>query len=173
MDYRAQLTAIVGFSMLAGLAGCMPEPQKGVDIPRERVTILPQQGEKYVIRPQDPAFQSLCVGASSQRYLWVNEVSVEPTQVKAGREINHRFVYTLCPQRGASSLTGTLTTEILQGGTVLVTDKVDGYRLGAGQWAVDARVTVPPVASPGPYTLRSSFVGSGASFSGSADFTVY
>lgn len=170
MGHSAKLAAIVLPLVVAGLVGCMPKPQKGVDIPREPMVILPQPGEKYVIRPQDPAFQSLCAGASSSRYLTVNEVSVEPVRIKAGRELNHRFVYTLCSR---SSITGRLTTTISQGGSVILSDPVDGYSLAPGQWAVDARITVPPDAPPGAYTLSMSFAGGGASFSGSADFTVY
>jgi hypothetical protein len=172
MGHSTQLRTIVLVFATLGLASCMPERPKGVDIPREPMVILQAPGEKPQVRPQDPAFQSLCAGASSKRYLWVNEVSVEPNRIKAGRELNHRFVYTLCP-RGVSSVTGTLTTRISQGGTVILTDPVPGYRLSIGQWAVDARITVPPDAPPGAYTLSMTFAGSGASFSGSADFTVY
>lgn len=172
MGHSTQLKAIVLSVAATCLVSCMPERPKGVDIPRESMVILQAPGEKPQVRPQDPAFQSLCAGASSSRYLWVNEVSVEPERIKAGRELNHRFVYTFCP-RGASSITGTLTTKISQGGNVILSDPVPGYRLSIGQWAVDARITVPPEAPPGAYTLSMSFVGSGASFSGSADFTVY
>lgn len=173
MVHSTQLRTVLLPLTVAALAGCMPQPQKGVDIPREPMMILPQPGEKAVVRPQDPAFRALCVSASSRRYLWVNEVSVEPVRVKAGRELNHRFVYTFCPQQGASSITGTLTTSVSQGGAIILTDPVDGYRLGAGQWAVDARITVPADAPPGVYTLSMSFAGDAAAFNGSADFTVY
>lgn len=173
MVHPAQLAAVVLPLSVVALVGCMPQPQKGVDIPREPMVVLPQPGEKAVVRPQDAAFQSLCVSASSRRYLWVNEVSVEPVRVKAGRVVNHRFVYTFCPQFAAASLTGTLTTSITQGGNVILTDPVDGYRLSAGQWAVDAHITVPPDAPPGVYTLSMSFASDAASFNGSADFTVY
>jgi hypothetical protein len=172
MGHQARLKTAVFLVVVVGISGCMPERQKGVDIPREPMVILPQPGAKYVIRPQDPAFQSLCVGASAQRFLTVNEVRVEPARVRAGHDINNRFVYTLCP-RGQSSVTGRLTTTISQGGSVILSEPVDGYRLGAGQWAVDARITVPPEAPPGDYTLTLSFAGGGASFNGSADFTVY
>ncbi|NJO67544.1 MAG: hypothetical protein HC826_00785, partial [Rhodospirillales bacterium] len=54
-------------------------------------------------------------------------------------------------------------------------DPVDGYRLAAGQWTVDARILIPNEAPPGLYTLSTTFVGDDGvtSFSGSDDFSVF
>jgi hypothetical protein len=133
---------------------------------------LPAWGKKELLAVGDPALKPMCVRVK-QRYLWVDRVEVMPAAVEAGSQMNHRFVYTFCPEGPVSQLKGTLTTKVIRNGRDLIVDKQPGYLLTPGQWAVDARIVIPKTADPGPYTLETSFVAGGAAFKRTTEFTVY
>jgi hypothetical protein len=169
MDHHA-LALVAGVACALALGACQ-KPRPATLEPQEPKVFLPQPGEKNVLNTQDPGFQQTCA-RSRQKSLWIDQVDVTPATVRAGREINHRFVYTLCPQPKQRSLSGRLTTRISYLGKPVLTDTVEKFTLSPGQWAVDARIGIPPDAPPGNYSLETSFAGSGASFKRSADFVV-
>lgn len=132
---------------------------------------LPAWGRKEILAVGDPALKRACVRVK-QRYLWIDRVEVMPASVAAGSELNHRFVYTFCPEGPVAQLKGTLTTRVLRDGRALMVDTAPGYVLTPGQWAVDSRLTIPKAVDPGRYSLETSFEAGGAFFTRASAFTV-
>ncbi|NJO67543.1 MAG: hypothetical protein HC826_00780 [Rhodospirillales bacterium] len=132
---------------------------------------LPPPGEKLLRATDDPALLKSCVNYQ-RRYLWIDQVEVSPIQVNPDSQLNHRFIYTFCPQVEIASVIGTLVTRIYYQGQVVVTHTEKDFPLSPGQWAVDANILIPAQASPGIYTLETSFVAGGAAFNRSATFSV-
>lgn len=169
----ASLLAILATGLAAG--GCRNPlavaGERGVSKASLPPDGLPDWGKKQLLAPGDPALARACVQVK-QRYLWIDRVEVMPSPVDPGGEMNHRFIYTFCPQGPVERIRGTLTTRVVRDGRALITDTENNYTLTPGQWAVDARIVIPPNAEAGAYTLETGFVAGGAAFKRSTNFAV-
>lgn len=167
------LVAIVALDLAGCRRGGQPPAQSPSDTASLATTAeLPAPGEKLLRGTDDPALLKSCVNYT-RRFLWIDAVEVTPNRVPADSTINHRFTYTFCPQATVKSLRGTLLTRISLQGTQVVANVDKNYVLIPGQWAVDANILIPAQASPGTYTLETTFTSGGAEFRRSAAFTVY
>lgn len=167
---------LIAAAVLLVLAGCrrgaQPPVQSAADsaaLPLEQA--LPPPGEKLLRGTDDPALLKSC-GNQQRRFLWIDSVEVTPNRVAADSTMNHRFTYTYCPQAQVKSLRGTLVTRITFQGVEVISSTDRNYVLSPGQWAVDANIVIPPQATPGTYTLETTFTSGGAAFRRSAPFTV-
>jgi len=98
---------------------------------------------------------------------------VRPATVKPGAVTGHRFVYSLCAAEGSAEVRGRLRTRIYHGAEAVLTDVVPDYPLRPGRWVVDTRITVPPGAPGGAYSVRLDFAAPGrVSFDGATAMVV-
>lgn len=177
MPRHSSNSLLIAVAVVLLLAGCRRGGQPPVQKPADAASLtssepLPPPGEKLLRSTGDPALLKSCVNYQ-RRFLWIDSVDVTPSRVAADSTINHRFVYTFCPQAAMKSLRGTLTTRITFQGQEVISNTDSNYLLNTGQWAVDANIVIPPQATPGAYTLETAFTAGGAAFRRSVSFTVY
>lgn len=79
-----------------------------------------------------------------------------PDRVKPGAELNHRFVYVLCPSVPTEVIEGTLVTRILHRAQAVTTDEIS-LDLEEGRWVIDTFITLPEEAPAGAYALDLRF----------------
>lgn len=168
---------LIAVAVVLVLAGCRRGGQPPVQQPADAASLtssepLPSPGEKLLRATDDPALLKSCVNYQ-RRFLWIDAVEVTPSRVAADSTMNHRFVYTFCPQAAVKSLRGALTTRITLQGQEVISNTDNNYLLMPGQWAVDANIVIPPQATPGTYMLETAFTAGGAAFRRSVSFTVY
>jgi hypothetical protein len=87
----------------------------------------------------------------------IEDNEVLPPKIHPGDELNHRFVYVMCPTRDASVVAGNLYRRIYFKGKVLFQDVSKNFEIKPGKWSVDAFITVPLKTEPGVYSLELSF----------------
>jgi len=113
-------------------------------------------GEQLLETPGKIATQYGCA-RKTQPFATIEEHELLPPRVHPGEELNHRFVYVMCPTRDASVVRGELSRRIYYKGKVVFKDVSKGFEVKPGKWSVDAFITVPSQAEPGVYSLELSF----------------
>ena len=155
MDYRT-LGAVV---CLSAMLGCTAIQVK-----------LRKPGERLMDFPEPVAAEYDCAKRRLP-FLKVEESELIPTRMQAGAQLNHRFVYVMCPSRASEVITGTLYTRIQFKGKTVHQDKVK-RDMQPGRWVVDSFIKLPEQAKPGMYALAGRFESKKGRFSFNADFLV-
>ena len=94
-----------------------------------------------------------------------------PERVKRGKEINHRIVYVMCPERPTEVVKGSLDTRILFRGQAIFSEVID-QELKPGRWIIDTFIPLPEQAEPGVYALQLEFRSRQGKFASRSDFVV-
>ena len=102
-------------------------------------------GETRIAGAAEIAAELGC-GSSRPRAARLERAEVLPVRPTAGREINHRFIYSAC-DLGPRPITGILVRRLMLGRTTLVEEKVP-MTLRPGRWAVDVFIGIPAGAQP-------------------------
>ncbi len=98
---------------------------------------------------------------------------VIPETLAAGDEINHRFIYVMCPEQATQVMTGTLYRSFFSKGEMIFEHEIENFELSPGRWIIDALVTIPAQADPGVYSIRISFSAPDPIFEKDIPFSVY
>mgnify|MGYP007117607594 FL=1 len=156
-------------ALALGLAGCDTAPVRKLEDAiqdlqfKNRTRGEQQRGDATVVA------RELGCTARSGPQLRLDAHEVLPSRPTAGREINHRLVYSACGV--GAGVTGTLTRRVSHRGRELFEDS-ERFTVRPGRWAVDAFIGVPPQAQPGVYRIDARFDYRGMSFRSVDDFTV-
>ncbi len=155
MEYRA-LGAVV---CLSAMLGCTAIQLK-----------LRQPGERLMDFPEPVAVEYDCAKRRLP-FFKLEETELVPSRLRPGGQINHRFVYVMCPSRLSGVIEGKLYTRIQFKGKTVHSDAVK-RELQPGRWVVDSFVTLPEKAMPGMYALEGRFESSKGRFSFHSDVLV-
>jgi hypothetical protein len=128
-------------------------------------------GAKMKLAASDVASREHCESLSFP-YVRLDLSEVRPTRIEPGGKINHRLIYTMCPDALGRRIRGVLTTTIFHGNEKVFTDVARNLELKPGQWIVDADIVIPPAAKYGGYVLQVDFRGGGVTLGDSTSFTV-
>ena len=156
-------------ALALGLAGCDTAPVRKLEDAiqdlqfKNRTRGEQQRGDATVV-----AREMGCTARSGPQ-VRLDTHEVLPSRPTAGREINHRLVYSACGI--GAGVTGTLTRKVSHRGRELFEDS-ERFTLRPGRWAVDAFIGVPAQAQPGVYRIDARFEYRGMSFRSTDDFTV-
>ena len=131
---------------------------------------LRQPGERLVDFPEPVAVEYDCAKRRLP-FLKVEESELIPARLRPGGELNHRFVYVMCPSRATEVIEGTLHTRIQFKGKTVHRDAVK-REMQPGRWVVDSFITLPENAKPGMYALAARFESKKGRFSFHSDFLV-
>ncbi len=131
---------------------------------------LRQPGERLVDFPEPVAIEYDCAKRRLP-FLKVEESELIPTRLRPGGQLNHRFVYVMCPSRASGVIQGTLHTRIQFKGKTVHRDAVK-RELQPGRWVVASSITLPEEAAPGMYALATRFESPKGRFSFHSDFLV-
>ena len=131
---------------------------------------LRQPGERLVDFPEPVAIEYDCAKRRLP-FLKVEESELIPARLRPGGELNHRFVYVMCPSRATEVIEGTLHTRIQFKGKTVHRDAVK-RELQPGRWVVDSFIHLPENAEPGMYALGARFESKKGRFSLQSDFLV-
>ncbi len=155
MEYRA-LGAVV---CLSAILGCTAIQLK-----------LREPGQRLVSFPEPVAVEYDCAKRRLP-FFKVEEFELIPSRLRPGGQLNHRFVYVMCPSRVSEVIEGKLYTRIQFKGRTVFSDAVK-RELQPGRWVVDSFITLPEEASPGMYALAGRFESSKGRFGFHSDFLV-
>jgi hypothetical protein len=131
---------------------------------------LRQPGERLASFPEPVAVEYDCAERRLP-FFEVEEVELIPSRLRPGGELNHRFVYVMCPSRASEVIEGELYTRIQFKGKTVHSDAVE-RELQPGRWVVDSFITLPEQAPPGMYALEGRFESPKGRFSFRSDFLV-
>ncbi len=153
MEYRA-LGALVCLSAMLGCTAIKPlEP-----------------GERLVSFPESVADEYNCAKRRLP-FIEVEKSELTPMRLRPGGQLNHRFVYVMCPSRASGVIAGTLHTQVQFKGKTVHKDVVK-HELQPGRWVVASSITLPEEATPGMYALATRFESPQGRFSFHSDFLV-
>ncbi len=155
MEHRA-LVAVV---CLSAMLGCTAIKVK-----------LREPGERLLSFPAPVAVEYDCTKRRLP-FIEVEESELIPLRLRPGGQLNHRFVYVMCPSRASEVIEGTLYTRIQFKGKTVHSDSVK-RELQPGRWVVDSFITLPEKAKPGMYALAARFESPKGRFSFHSDFLV-
>ena len=159
----------MALALAVSLAGCDTPPVRKLEDAiqdlhfKNRTRGEQQRGDATVV-----AREMGCTARSGPQ-VRLDTHEVLPSRPTAGREINHRLVYSACGI--GAGVTGTLTRKVSHRGRELFEDS-ERFTLRPGRWAVDAFIGVPAQAQPGVYRIDARFEYRGMSFRSTDDFTV-
>ncbi len=128
-------------------------------------------GEKLITHPNQ-VWEKYHCGKKDLPLFLVETNEILPPKLHAGKELNHHFVYVMCPAEPSQVIRGRLTRSIYYKGHVIFKDETDNFEFKPGEWCVDAFITIPPEAEPGVYSLEVSFSGIKHPFSKNEHFVV-
>jgi len=163
------LIRVLSAAALASSLACVAPPPATPAYRPAKSSQLP--GPKLLGTETEVAQEYACAGAKKP-LLVLEESSLAPSPLAAGKEFGHRIVYSLCPARAKEGASGRLRTRISFGGAVLVDDTAD-YRVEPGRWAVDTFIALPPHAKPGAYELQLDFTSAQVRFAARMPFSVW
>lgn len=148
---------------ILGMASCT-----AVDATVERVQQQVQKwtrtpGEKMDMNP-DKVWVAESCGDRRLPFFRMDENEVTPSTIETGEEINHRIIYTMCPNRPYEAIQGQLRTSVYLGSQVVSVDTVDQFEIKPGKWIVDTNILVPKEAQAGVYWLDVVFNSPGLRF---------
>ncbi len=155
MDYRVLGAAVC----LSAMLGCTAIQLK-----------LRKPGERLLDFPEPVAVEYDCAKRRLP-FLKVEESELVPARLRPGGQLNHRFVYVMCPSRASEVIEGTLHTRIQFKGKTVHRNAVK-RELQPGRWVVDSFITLPEKAMPGMYALTARFDSPKGRFSFQSDFLV-
>ena len=161
--------AAVSLVLSLTLAGCnTPPARKLEDVIQDLKFKNRTRGDQQRADAAVVAREMGCTARSGPQ-VRLDSHEVLPLRPTAGREINHRLVYSACGV--GAGVSGTLTRTVSYRGRELFEDS-ERFTLKPGRWAVDAFIGVPAQAQPGVYRIDARFEYRGASFRSIDDFTV-
>lgn len=128
-------------------------------------------GDKLLARPEAVWAEYACADKPLP-FLKLEENEVLPPRTTAGKEVNHRLVYGMCPKMPSEVVRGDLSRRIYYRGQVVFEDVATSFEVKPGKWSVDAFITIPREAEAGVYSLDTSFSGDRLSFKGSRSLII-
>ncbi|MFO1428603.1 MAG: hypothetical protein U1F76_00450 [Candidatus Competibacteraceae bacterium] len=87
-------------------------------------------------------------------FIIIEQNEILPTNVQAGKEIQHRFVYAACTSSDRQALKGSLNRKIYYKGRAVFQDATRNFEIKPGKWKVNAVVAIPVQAKPGNYNFE-------------------
>lgn len=131
---------------------------------------LREPGESNRTMPDAVATEYDCAKRALP-FFELERVELLPQRVKRGKEINHRIVYVMCPQRPTEVVHGTLDTRILFRGKSIFSEAIE-HELKPGRWVVDTFIPLSEQVEPGVYALQFDFRSRQGQLSARSDFVV-
>ncbi|HPU53572.1 MAG TPA: hypothetical protein PK359_18570 [Burkholderiaceae bacterium] len=163
------LFAVLGSALAGLLAGCDTPPVRKIEDAIQDLQFNNRtRGEQQRADAPSVARELGCTPRSGPQ-VRLDSHEVLPSRPTAGREINHRLVYSACGV--GTGATGTLSRKVSHRGRALFEDS-ERFTLKPGRFAVDAFIGVPAQAQPGVYRIEARFEYRGMSFRSTDDFTV-
>lgn len=160
MDYKKIMIIILCLSMIScvplavvGVAGLGAGFGAGGFSHIQKLMRKP--GEKIIEGPSAIWIEHKC-DDKNLPFMMLEKNELIPLKIKPGDELNHHFVYAMCPVRPTEVIQGHLFRNILFRGNVIFQDK-SNFEMKPGRWEVDAFITVPKDAETGIYALEAVF----------------
>jgi len=110
-------------------------------------------GEKIVNFPEKVAVEYKC-SEKKLPFFYVERNELSPTKINPGTEINHHFVYVMCPSFPSEVIDAKLYRRIYYQGKIVFEDITENFKIKPGRWEVNAYIIVPPEATTGVYSLE-------------------
>lgn len=154
MDYKKIMIIILCLSMIScasmtggnsAFSNAISQIQKSMRKP----------GEKIIEGPSEVWLAYKC-NEKNRPFTILEKNELIPLKIKPGDELNHHFVYAMCPLRPTEVVQGQLFRNILFKGSVILSDKTN-FEMKPGRWQVDAFITVPSDVETGIYALEAVF----------------
>jgi hypothetical protein len=128
-------------------------------------------GEKMITHPSKVWEKYNC--AKKKRPMLIVEANeILPPELYSGKDLNHHFIYSMCPLNPSQLIKGTLFRRVYFNGQTVFEDVTANFEFKPGEWSVDAFIGIPSKAQPGVYALEVSFSGGEHSFSKIEQFVV-
>jgi hypothetical protein len=159
--------ALAGLCLAVLLAGCATV-RNTVD----RLQKASREPGEVMDADPDAVWQVEDCAAQPLPFFRLDRNEVKPSTLAAGESLNHRLIYTFCPETPEQVIEGALVTTVYDGTDTVFSDIVENFAIKPGRWIVDTEVIVPPEAEPGAYYLEVSFNESGAAFMGGRNVVV-
>jgi hypothetical protein len=168
------------FALLSGCAELrLPTVGEGIQTAGDRIQDvlwdfekrLRAPGDKLLTRPEAVWSEQAC-SEKPLPFFKLEEHAVLPPKAVAGKEVNHRIIYAMCPERPTEVVRGDLYRRIYYKGQVVFEDVAKRFEVKPGKWSVDAFITIPREAEAGVYALETAFSGGRIEFKDSRTLIV-
>lgn len=169
-----RITLILLLSIFPFMISCAPMNRLGEQIQTFYWDIqkkMRKPGEKMITHP-NKVWEKYNCAQKKLPMLIVEANEILPPQLYSGKELNHHFIYSMCPAKPSQLINGTLVRRVYFKTRTVFEDVTNDFEFKPGEWSVDAFIGIPSKAPPGVYALEVSFSGGEHSFSKSEQFVV-
>ena len=169
-----RIILILLFSISPFMISCTPMNRLGEQIQTFYWDIqkkMRKPGEKMITHP-NKVWKKYNCAEKKLPMLIVETNEILPPQLYSGEDLNHHFIYSMCPLKPAQLIKGSLVRRVYFKNRTIFKDVTNNFEFKPGEWSVDAFIGIPLKAQPGVYALEVSFSGAEHSFSKIEQFVV-
>jgi hypothetical protein len=127
-------------------------------------------GEHLVLGKESVQSQYNCA-RQKLPFVVIEQNEIQPRKLHPGEELQHHFVYVMCPSGTLATVQGKLERRIYFKGKRIFYD-AGNFAFRPGKWSVDAFIKVPSHTEPGTYHFELFFGSKGMTVKESLDFVV-